>query len=867
MRLVGVAPLLERETELDFIQAQLDTLRSGAFQGGSCVLVQGEAGAGKTSLLKAARQRAPADVEWLWGACEPLLAAAPLGPLIELLDRLPPSLSQAVRSGRATPEVLSAMLSMLRDRTRPAVLMIDDVHWADSATLDLLRYLGRRIESTRALLVLCWRDDALAADHPVRLLMGSLPAQRTQRLALKPLSALAVAELAGRAGRVAEGLHAATQGNPFFVTEWLAGDGQRLPEAVRDAVLGRAAALSAAAREALDLASVAPAGLEPEVMDAIIDGAGAALAECAAAGLLQAEGGLLRFRHELARQSVLSACDPLRVAALHGAVFDALSMRNAQTARLVHHAELAGLTGVVLRLAPVAAHEATRAGAHRQAAAHCALALSHSGTLGASEQADLFLAHARACMSMHRLDDALRSRRKALALHRQMDQPLAEGMDLREMARIQWFRGAIAKGKALAAAALAVLSQQQVPRELALAQATMAHLHLFDEVPAEVLEWGRQALQWFETHDDEEGACYALSIVAAAELIRDDQPASWRLLERSLQIALRRDLPDPVARIQAVVASMSLVHRRFDRMHAACDAGIAYCDARDLDLDGARLRIRRAAGWIEQGDWPAARAELQRVRATPELSPLEDEQSRHLQALLDLRCGNDAAAAYWTQVIDGRFALRVDPWYAPQAPAAAEAAWLRGDRDATARIARDALPAALRTGERWRVGQLACWLRRCGEPVNVAVDCVAEPCQLELGGDVRAAAEAWGRLGCRYEQAMALLGGDAAALRDALVLFDALGALPAARLARHRLRALGARDVPRGRYSAARSDPLGLTSRERTVLELVRGGMSNREIAQRLHRSERTVEHHVSALLAKSGVASRAELMPGTPEK
>ena len=265
---------MERETELDFIQAQLDTLRSGAFQGGSCVLVQGEAGAGKTSLLKAARQRAPADVEWLWGACEPLLAAAPLGPLIELLDRLPPSLSQAVRSGRATPEVLSAMLSMLRDRTRPAVLMIDDVHWADSATLDLLRYLGRRIESTRALLVLCWRDDALAADHPVRLLMGSLPAQRTQRLALKPLSALAVAELAGRAGRVAEGLHAATQGNPFFVTEWLAGDGQRLPEAVRDAVLGRAAALSAAAREALDLASVAPAGLEPEVMDAIIDGAG-----------------------------------------------------------------------------------------------------------------------------------------------------------------------------------------------------------------------------------------------------------------------------------------------------------------------------------------------------------------------------------------------------------------------------------------------------------------------------------------------------------------------------------------------------------------------------------------------------------------
>ena len=603
------------------------------------------------------------------------------------------------------------------------------------------------------------------------------------------------------------------------------------------------------------------------MMDAIIDGAGAALAECDAAGLLQPVGGLLRFRHELARQSVLSACDPLRVAALHGAVFDALSQRGAPTSRLVHHAEHAGLTAATLRLAPLAAREATRAGAHRQAAAHCALALSHAGALGGSQQADLYLAHARACISMHWLDEALQSRRQALALHRQMEQPLAEGIDLRELARIEWFRGAIAEGKALAVAALDLLSRQQAPRQLALAQATMAHLHLFDAVPSETLEWGRQALAWFETHDDEEGACYALSIVAAAELIRDDQPASWRLLERSLQIALRRDLPEPVARIQAVVASLSILHRRFDRLHAACDAGIAYCDARDRDLDGARLRVRRAAGWIEQGDWPAARAELLPVRATPGRARLEDEQSRHLQALLDLRCGNDAAAAYWTQVIDGHFALSVDPWYAPQAPAAAEAAWLRGDRDATARIARDALPAALRTGERWHEGQLACWLRRCGEPVKVAVDCVAPPCQLELGVDVRAAAAAWGRLGCRYEQAMALLGGDAAALRDALALFDALGALPAARLARHRLRALGARDVPRGRYSAARSDPLGLTSRERTVLELVRSGMSNREIAQRLHRSERTVEHHVSALLAKSGVASRAELMPGTPEK
>ena len=185
-------PLLERDDALRIFEARLSQLRDRDSFAGACILVRGEAGAGKTALVQAARRSAGDDVEWFWGACEPLLATPAFGPLIDLLDRLPPSLSHAVRSGRATPEILADMLSMLRDRAKPAVWVVDDVHWADGATLDLLRYVGRRIESTRALVVLCWRDDALAADHPLRALLGSLPPQRTVRLALEALSAGAV---------------------------------------------------------------------------------------------------------------------------------------------------------------------------------------------------------------------------------------------------------------------------------------------------------------------------------------------------------------------------------------------------------------------------------------------------------------------------------------------------------------------------------------------------------------------------------------------------------------------------------------------------------------------------------------------------
>ncbi|HZF81776.1 MAG TPA: LuxR C-terminal-related transcriptional regulator, partial [Rubrivivax sp.] len=134
-------------------------------------------------------------------------------------------------------------------------------------------------------------------------------------------------------------------------------------------------------------------------------------------------------------------------------------------------------------------------------------------------------------------------------------------------------------------------------------------------------------------------------------------------------------------------------------------------------------------------------------------------------------------------------------------------------------------------------------------------------------GDLHGAAAAWGAMGCRYEQGLVLLGGDAVALRQALALFDTLGALPAARLARQALRVLGVRDVPRGPYSGVRNDPQGLTARERGVYALLQQGLSNRAIAEQLHRSERTVEHHVSALLAKLGVASRAELLTATARK
>jgi DNA-binding CsgD family transcriptional regulator len=318
-----------------------------------------------------------------------------------------------------------------------------------------------------------------------------------------------------------------------------------------------------------------------------------------------------------------------------------------------------------------------------------------------------------------------------------------------------------------------------------------------------------------------------------------------------------------VARAYANLASLAVVHRRLDALRDWCAEGIVHCEACDQDMVVALLTIRAAYGLMERGDWEAAEAELARLETLPVLTPKEAEQAAHVRALIGLRRGDPAVADYWGAMVAGRRALTVDPWYAPQAVARAEAAWLAGDTDAVAAIAAKALPVAVRSGERWRTGQLACWLRRVDRlPADFDTP-VAGPCALELAGDLRGAAQAWATLDCRYEQALALSFGNTQDQRDAIALFDGLGAAPAARIARRRLREGGAPQVGRGPNRHARADPMGLTAREREVLALLRRGLSNAAIAAQLHRSERTVEHHVAAVLQKLGVVSRSALLVG----
>jgi DNA-binding CsgD family transcriptional regulator len=193
----------------------------------------------------------------------------------------------------------------------------------------------------------------------------------------------------------------------------------------------------------------------------------------------------------------------------------------------------------------------------------------------------------------------------------------------------------------------------------------------------------------------------------------------------------------------------------------------------------------------------------------------------------------------------------------PVAAAWAEAAWLRGDDATVVKATESALQLALDLDANRFIGELAVWRRRAGAAETVVGS--AEPHATELGGDPRGAAHQWRELGCPYNAALALAqSDDGDDLRRAYDELRGMGAKPAAAFVARRLRDQGER-VARGPRPSTRANPAGLTARELEVLTLVAQGLRNADVAQRLFLAEKTVDHHVSAILRKLEVRTRGE--------
>ncbi|NUP47383.1 MAG: AAA family ATPase, partial [Catenulispora sp.] len=343
--------LVERDSQL----AELARYTREAAQGaGRLILLSGEAGVGKSALLAAARRELSA-ARWSWSTCDGLFIPQPLGPLFDVAEQLGGALARRCAAGGERDELFRALAQELGSAGVPDVVVVEDVHWADEATLDLLRFLGRRLRDAAAAVIVTYRDDEAVGDA-LRVALGDLVAQpSTRRVRLAPLSADAVRILAEGSGFAPQEVFRLTAGNPFHVTELLQARTPGVPESARDAVLARAARLDAPARDALEVAALIGAKVELPLLAALCDAAG--LDGLLPSGLLVADGMWLRFRHEIARLAIAEAVPAHRCLLTHRRVLAALHAQGCDDeARLAYHAEGAADADAVLRHAPAAAH-------------------------------------------------------------------------------------------------------------------------------------------------------------------------------------------------------------------------------------------------------------------------------------------------------------------------------------------------------------------------------------------------------------------------------------------------------------------------------------------------------------------------------
>ncbi len=710
-------PLLEREDELAVLARGLAGAAAGS---GQVVVIAGEAGIGKSELVTTFLEGPDAaGVRRAIGRCDALATPRALGPFLDIARVL------GLPAVADRDELFGALLDDVAAAPGPTVLVVEDAHWADVASIELLTMLGRRAAELPALLVVTLRDDEVVGDHPLHFAIGDLVTSRaTTYLTPAPLSRDAIATLAS-SGTVEidlDTLVARTGGNPFHVTEVLAAPGQSVPTSVRLAVLARAARLDPAARTVVDAVSIVPGRTERWLLDAVAGPVAADLQSGLDRGMLVAGDDAVAFRHELARLAIEGQLGAAHRRELHRRAMDALASRDDRdAARLAHHAAGAGDEEVLARASLEAAGAALRGGAHREAAQHGAIAMRHERTLDPVDRARIRTTTARALDALGRSDEAATLARDAAEQCRGRGDPSGEAEAQLVVAGAMMTLGLTDETLTAIARARTLLEAQPPSAALAAVYLRETSAHMLARDRDAAVAWGRRAVALATELGDDELLGRALVEYGTADVM-DSRFEGLDRIRAAIDLGHRRGLPTVVAAGYRQLGSGCGELRRYDLAVPALEAGVAWSASHHLEASR-----RYCAAWLARcrfdlGEWDVAeRLVLDALGGLPGPS-ISAFVALNTLGRLRARRGDDDV---WP-VLDEALAIARTSRHLqrlwPVAVARAEAGWLDGDISPHVTLLVEQLAVAERCRHRIAIGELGRWLAVAGRADVVPVE-------------------------------------------------------------------------------------------------------------------------------------------------